>query len=84
MPKPTARHRTLTRTWTTLSLIGQRPRTLPEIAQELGVTTRTVRRDLEALEAAGFPLYNDRDDANYRHVTWHLLTAATVPARRAA
>ena len=33
-----------------------------------GVTTRTIRRDLQALEEAGFPLYDDRshDDGRTR------------------
>lgn len=30
--------------------------TIPDMARRFGVTTRTVRRDLEALEEAGFPL----------------------------
>jgi hypothetical protein len=34
--------------------------TIHELAELTGVTTRTIRRDLEALEAAGFPLYDDK------------------------
>ena len=30
------------------------------LAEEHGVTERTIRRDLEALQEAGFPLYDDR------------------------
>jgi predicted DNA-binding transcriptional regulator YafY len=33
-----------------------------ELAAEHGVTERTIRRDLEALQEAGFPLYDDRTD----------------------
>lgn len=33
-----------------------------ELAQELGCHSRTVYRDLEALQLAGFPLYTDRVD----------------------
>jgi predicted DNA-binding transcriptional regulator YafY len=33
-----------------------------ELAAEHGVTERTIRRDLEALQEAGFPLYDDRVD----------------------
>lgn len=32
------------------------------LARELEVTTRTIRRDLAALQEAGFPLYDERDD----------------------
>ena len=31
------------------------------LADELGVTTRTIRRDLAALQEAGFPLYDEKD-----------------------
>ncbi len=32
------------------------------LADELEVTTRTIRRDLAALQEAGFPLYDERDE----------------------
>jgi proteasome accessory factor B len=32
------------------------------LADELEVTTRTIRRDLAALQEAGFPLYDEKDD----------------------
>jgi proteasome accessory factor B len=32
------------------------------LAAEHGVTERTIRRDIEALQEAGFPLYDDRQD----------------------
>jgi predicted DNA-binding transcriptional regulator YafY len=35
--------------------------TLDSLANELDVTTRTIRRDLAALQEAGFPLYDTRD-----------------------
>src|SRR5687767_5934584 len=34
--------------------------TTADMASEHGVTERTIRRDLEALQEAGFPLYDDR------------------------
>jgi predicted DNA-binding transcriptional regulator YafY len=34
----------------------------PKLAAAFGVTERTVRRDIEALQEAGFPLYDDRID----------------------
>lgn len=40
------------------------------LADELDVTTRTIRRDLAALQEAGFPLYDERDDDG--HVRWRL------------
>jgi predicted DNA-binding transcriptional regulator YafY len=33
-----------------------------KLAAEYGVTERTIRRDVEALQEAGFPLYDDRAD----------------------
>ncbi|MBI4264868.1 MAG: transcriptional regulator [Acidobacteria bacterium] len=36
--------------------------TINALADELGVTTRTIRRDLAALQEAGFPLYDERDE----------------------
>jgi predicted DNA-binding transcriptional regulator YafY len=33
-----------------------------KLAEEHGVTERTIRRDVEALQEAGFPLYDDRHD----------------------
>jgi predicted DNA-binding transcriptional regulator YafY len=42
--------------------------TIDELASLCTVTTRTIRRDLQALEEAGFPLYDDRsnDDGKTR------------------
>lgn len=44
--------------------------TIDDLATLCGVTTRTIRRDLQALEEAGFPLYDDRsqDDGRTRWV----------------
>jgi predicted DNA-binding transcriptional regulator YafY len=35
--------------------------TAADLAEEHGVALRTIRRDLEALQEAGFPLYDDRE-----------------------
>src|SRR5215208_559588 len=35
--------------------------TIDALANELEVTTRTIRRDLSALQEAGFPLFDERD-----------------------
>jgi predicted DNA-binding transcriptional regulator YafY len=51
------------RQWKILKRIeAGRYTTSAELAQEHGVTERTIRRDLEALQEAGFPLYDDRQD----------------------
>lgn len=43
---------------------------IDSLARELDVTTRTIRRDLAALQEAGFPLYDSRDDEG--RVRWRL------------
>jgi len=49
------------RQWKILQFINSRPGiTISEMEQELKVSSRTIRRDIEALEEAGFPLYNER------------------------
>ncbi|MQA28244.1 MAG: WYL domain-containing protein [Luteitalea sp.] len=59
------------RQWTILREI-ERERgagvTIDELAARCEVTTRTIRRDLQALEEAGFPVYDDRsrDDGKTR------------------
>ncbi|HXE81462.1 MAG TPA: transcriptional regulator [Vicinamibacterales bacterium] len=48
------------RQWTLLRhLAAGRTNTIPKLARELGVTTRTIRRDLAALQMAGFPIYDE-------------------------
>ena len=44
--------------------------TIDELASQCSVTTRTIRRDLQALEEAGFPIYDDRsrDDGRTRWI----------------
>lgn len=42
--------------------------TLAELATELGVCERTIRRDLAAIETAGYPLV--QDDRRYRFFEW--------------
>ncbi len=59
------------RQWTILREI-ERARaagvTIDDLSSLCGVTTRTIRRDLQALEEAGFPVYDDRsrDDGRTR------------------
>jgi proteasome accessory factor B len=54
------RNSELIRQWTLLHRIATtRGQTIPTLATELSVSTRTIRRDLEALQVAGFPVYDD-------------------------
>jgi predicted DNA-binding transcriptional regulator YafY len=51
------------RQWSILrDLEAARRLTIDDLAERTGVTTRTIRRDLEALQSAGFPLYDELDD----------------------
>jgi predicted DNA-binding transcriptional regulator YafY len=51
----------LSRQWKLVRLLsGPRGRTLRQLVAELGVVKRTVQRDMEALEAGGFPLVSDQ------------------------
>ena len=55
------------RQWTILrELEASRGATIRRLAEKTGVTTRTIRRDLEALQEAGFPLYDIADDGTKR------------------
>lgn len=54
------RNREMIRQWTLLQrLATRRNSSIPALAKDLGVTTRTIRRDLHALDEAGFPLYDE-------------------------
>jgi predicted DNA-binding transcriptional regulator YafY len=51
------------RQWSILrDLEASRRLTIDDMAERTGVTTRTIRRDLEALQSAGFPLYDEVHD----------------------
>jgi proteasome accessory factor B len=51
------------RQWSILrDLEGSRRLTIDDLAERTGVTTRTIRRDLEALQLAGFPIYDESHD----------------------
>ncbi len=55
------------RQWTILrELEASRGATIRGLAEATGVTTRTIRRDLEALQEAGFPLYDVAGDVAKR------------------
>jgi len=67
------RNAEVVRQWTILREI-ERSRaagvTIDDLASGCGVTTRTIRRDLQALQEAGFPVYDDRgrDDGRTRWI----------------
>lgn len=51
------------RQWTILkALEASRRGTIDDLARQTGVTTRTIRRDLIALQEAGFPLFDEVHD----------------------
>ena len=51
------------RQWSILrDLEASRRVTIDDLAERTGVSTRTIRRDLEALQAAGFPLFDEVHD----------------------
>ena len=51
------------RQWSILrDLESSRRVTIDDLARRTGVTTRTIRRDLEALQSAGFPLFDEVHD----------------------
>jgi len=72
-----ARNRELIRQWTLLQQVAtRRDWTVSKLATHLNVSTRTIRRDLNALETAGFPLYSDGDGEKY----WRLDARALLDA----
>jgi len=61
----------LTRQWRLVQLLaGRMGRNLTQLAAELGVTKRTVQRDIEVLTAAGFPVTSDMRNGT---VFWHFM-----------
>ncbi len=59
------RNSELIRQWTVLQrLATRRTSTIAALSAELKVSTRTIRRDLEALQAAGFPIYDEIIDGS--------------------
>src|SRR6266498_2902238 len=58
-----ARNAEVIRQWTILrDLEASRRVTIDDLAERTGVTTRTIRRDLEALQTSGFPLFDELID----------------------
>lgn len=66
-----ARNAEVIRQWTLLrELEGSRTSTIDGLAERTGVSTRTIRRDLIALQEAGFPIYDETSDDGRK--TWRL------------
>lgn len=62
-----SRTRQLRRTWLLIALLRSAPGcSLARLSRELDVTTRTIRRDLQALEAAGIAIYDTQTDTGLR------------------
>lgn len=58
-----SRNRALVRTWHLIALLRSGAgSSLERLSRELGVTPRTVRRDLEALQEAGIAIYDEKPD----------------------
>jgi predicted DNA-binding transcriptional regulator YafY len=84
MAEPRGRNQQIIRQWQVLRLLEEGPRSLLELAGAVGdsgVVTRTIRRDLEALEAAMFPIYNGKDEDGITR--WRLLSKNVTPRRAA-
>ena len=66
------RNQEVIRQWRVLHLLesSRHGASIDALANELEVTTRTIRRDLAALQEAGFPLYDERDGDG--RVRWRL------------
>jgi predicted DNA-binding transcriptional regulator YafY len=72
-----SRHKTLTRVLKVLARPeGGRRYALPELAEEFDVHPRTIRRDLYALEDAGWPIGHgdENDDGGGYNRAWWLHT----------
>ena len=70
------RNQEVIRQWRLLHVLesSRHGATIDGLASELDVTTRTIRRDLAALQEAGFPLYDTRDDQD--RVRWRMESQA--------
>lgn len=70
-PYSRTRNKQLVRVLRLLALIGARRCSLDDLARELDVSTRTIRRDLEAIEAAYLPVTAVRGSDGVRR--WRLV-----------
>ena len=75
------RERQLRRTFLVIALLrASLGCTLQKLADECGVTTRTIRRDLEALQAVGLPIFNVDVDRGFHGVRlWWFVKGSPCP-----
>ena len=76
------RNRQVVHQWQMLLAMMAGPKTVAELAAIAECTIRNVYRQLDALQAAEFPLYSDRDGDGV--VRWRLAGRVAIPERRAA
>jgi predicted DNA-binding transcriptional regulator YafY len=63
----TSRNRQVLRQWQIIRALERRHGlTADDLALENGVSSRTIRRDIDALEAAGFPLIEEQPEDGAR------------------
>ncbi len=75
-----ARGNPFLRQWRILVLLRRSRRTLEELAAEAGCSTRTTRRDLEVLQAAGLPIYTERGEELGALLYWRVHPFSQWPA----
>lgn len=71
-PGDYSRSSQVVRQWRILQQIDRQPYSISQLARQIDCHERTVRRDLYALEAAGFPLATDADHR------WLLITPSRL------
>lgn len=75
-----ARNDAIRRMWHVIALLRSCGGvTLAKLASETGVTVRTIRRDLELLEAAGVPIVTDVESGGDSRGLWSMVRGAPCP-----
>jgi biotin operon repressor len=72
----------VTRQWQLLVLLRGGPKTLLQLADALAVSTRTIMRDLTALQNVPFPITSDREHGPV-HARWSLASIPEWPRNEA-
>jgi len=76
------RNESLYRQWQILHLIyknGSRGISLQNLADEFGVSKRTIRRDVTNLSTVGFPIYSEVDNSRGRQLYYYILSSYHIP-----
>lgn len=71
------RNAAVARHWRLLLAMRQGARTLDQLAHDLRVTTRTVRRDIDVLASVGFPI--EQRTREGEHAVWGLASMREWP-----